>query len=150
MVEHARRINADVANVSFVAGSLAELEPGSFDLAWSVLVLQHLAPAEVGPAIEALVGLVRPGGAAVFQLPHATRALHRLQLSRRAYRLLRALGVSAETLHRRTPLTPMRMTVLPRERVESAVGRAGARLVAAEPYEDDDVPTPSTLYVATR
>jgi SAM-dependent methyltransferase len=150
MVEHARRINAEVPNASFVAGSLAELEPGSFDLAWSVLVLQHLAPDEVEPAIERLIALVRPGGAAVFQLPHATRPLHRLQLSRRGYRLLRALGLGADTIHRRTPLTPMRMTVLPRERVEAAVSRAGGRVVAAEPYEDDDVPTPSTLYVATR
>src|SRR4051794_3999524 len=131
MVEHARRINADVANASFVAGSLEQLEPGSFDLAWSVLVLQHLAPDEVEPAIEQLVGLVRPGGAAVCQLPHSTRPLPRLQLSRRLYRLMRALGVRAETLHRRTPLTPMRMTVLPRERVEAAVERSGARLVAA-------------------
>jgi SAM-dependent methyltransferase len=150
MVEHARRINEDVSNASFVAGSPAQLEPGSFDLSWSVLVLQHLAPDEVEPAIERLVGLARPGGAAVFQLPHATRPLHRLQLSRRGYRLLRALGVRAQTIHRRTPLTPMRMTVLPRERVEAAVARAGGRVVAAEPYEDDDVPTPSTLYVATR
>jgi SAM-dependent methyltransferase len=150
MVEHARRINEAVPNVSFVAGSLADLEPASFDLAWSVLVLQHLAPDEVEPAIERLIALVRPGGAAVFQLPHATRPLHRLQLSRRGYRLLRALGLGADTIHRRTPLTPMRMTVLPRERVEAAVSRAGGRVVAAEPYEDDDVPTPSTLYVATR
>jgi SAM-dependent methyltransferase len=150
MVEHARRINEDVTNASFVAGSPAELEPGSFDLAWSVLVLQHLAPEEVEPAIERLVGLVRPGGAAVFQLPHATRPLHRLQLSRRGYRLLRALGVGAGTIHRHTPLTPMRMTVLPQGRVEAAVERAGGRLLAAEPYEDEDVPTPSTLYVATR
>ena len=150
MVEHARRINEDVPNVSFVAGSLAELEPASFDLAWSVLVLQHLAPDELEPAIERLIALVRPGGAAVFQLPHATRPLHRLQLSRRGYRLLRAFGVGADAIHRRTPLTPMRMTVLPRERVEAAVSRAGGRVVAAEPYEDDDVPTPSTLYVATR
>ena len=118
----------DVPNASFVAGSLDELEPASFDLAWSVLVLQHLAPDEVEPAIERLVALVRPGGAAVFQLPHATRPLHRLQLSRRGYRLLRALGVGAETIHRRTPLTPMRMTVLPRERVEAAVARAGGRV----------------------
>jgi SAM-dependent methyltransferase len=150
MVEHARRINEGVANASFVARPLAELEPGSFDLAWSVLVLQHLAPDEVEPAIERMVALVRAGGVAVFQLPHATRPLHRLQLSRRGYRLLRSLGVGAETIHRHTPLTPMRMTVLPRGRVESAVERAGGRVVAAEPYEDEDVPTPSTLYVATR
>lgn len=150
MVDHARRINEDVPNASFLAGSLAELEPGSFDLAWSVLVLQHLAPDEVEPAIERLVGLVRPGGAAVFQLPHATRPLHRLQLSRRGYRLLRALRLSAATIHRHTPLTPMRMTVVPQAQVEAAVARAGGRVLAAEPYEDEDVPTPSTLYVATR
>jgi hypothetical protein len=44
----------------------------------------------------------------------------------------------------------MRMTVLPRERVEAAVDRTGGRVVAADPYDDEDVPTPSTLYVATR
>jgi SAM-dependent methyltransferase len=150
MVEHARRINGAVSNASFVAGSLDELEPASFDLAWSVLVLQHLAPDEVEPAVERLVALLRPGGAAVFQLPHTTRALHRLQLSRRGYRLLRALRVSPETIHRRTPLTPMRMTVLPRERVEAAVRRAGGGLVAVDPYGDQSDPTPSSLYVVRR
>ena len=41
----------------------------------------------------------------------------------------------------------MRMTVVPRERVEAAVARAGGRVLAAEPYEDEEVPTPSSLYV---
>jgi SAM-dependent methyltransferase len=150
MIEHARRINLDVPNASFRVGSPDELEPSSFDLVWSVLVLQHLAPDEIEPALGTLVRLLRPGGAAVFQLPHASRPLHRLQLSRRAYRLLRALGLSAETLHRRTPLTPMRMTVLSRERVEAVVCWSGGHLVAADPYEESDVPTPSTVYVAAR
>jgi SAM-dependent methyltransferase len=150
MVEHARRINDDVPNVCFALQSLGELEVDSFDFTWSVLVLQHLTPGAVEPTVEALVRVVRPGGAAVFQLPHATRMLHRLQLSRRAYRLLRKVGLSAQTLNRHTPLTPMRMTVLPRARVEAAVARAGGRLVSIEPYGDQDAPTPSTLYIARR
>src|SRR6186997_3052611 len=130
MIKHARLVNAGVVNATFVHGSLDDLEPGSFDVIWSVLVLQHLAPNEVESAIEGLIGLLSPGGVAVLGLPTATTWLHRPQLSRRAYRLLRSLGASARTIHRRTSLTPMRMTVIPPSRVEAAVAGAGARLVA--------------------
>jgi SAM-dependent methyltransferase len=150
MIEQARRINAGLRNVSFVVASLDEVERSSYDLVWSLLVLQHLTVAEAESAVESLTSLLRPGGAAVFQLPYAARPLHRLQLSRRSYRILRSAGVSATTIHRRTPLTPMRMSVVPHGRVAAAVDRGGGRVVAVEPYGAQDVHTPSSLYVATR
>ena len=44
---------------------------------------------------------------------------------------------------------PIESRSLPRT-VEAALARGGGRLLAAEPYGDEDVPTPSTLYVTTR
>lgn len=150
MVEHARRVNATVRNAAFRQGSLDELGLGSFDLVWSVLVLQHLARDEVEISLERLTGLLCDGGVAVLQLPHATRPLHRLQLSRRTYRFLRMLGVSGATIHQRTSLTPMRMTAMSAAQVEAAITRAGGRLVAVTAYGRQLVPTPSSLYVVAR
>jgi SAM-dependent methyltransferase len=153
MVRHATRINADRPNCSFErlgAGELGELEEESFDLVWCVLVLQHLPRDEAERAIPALVSLVRPRGVAIFQMPYATRALHRLQLARRTYRLLRRSGVSSEFLLRRTPLTPMRMITLSEERVHELVRAGGGQVVAAEAEGDVASPTPSRVYFVSR
>jgi SAM-dependent methyltransferase len=151
MVAHAERINADLPNCTFralPAAELGSLEPASFDLVLSLLVLQHLPPADAERAIGRSVSLLRPHGIAIFQLPYATRPLHRLQLSRRLYRIARATGVSADLLHRRTPLTPMRMNALHEERVRELVEASGGAVLAVEPYGPQDLPTPSRLYLA--
>ena len=56
--------------------------------------------------------------------------------------------MSAAVLHRRTTLTPMRMTALSEACVRDIVEAAGGRMLAAEPYGRQDAPTPSRLYFA--
>jgi SAM-dependent methyltransferase len=149
MVGHARRLHGDVQGCEFrvlPATRLLDLEPASFDLVWSVLVLQHLPREDAELTLRSLVRLLRPDGIAIFQLPYATRRLHSLQLSRGLYRLARGVGAGASTLLRRTPLTPMRMTALPEERVHELVAGVGGRVLSVEPYGDQALPTPSRLY----
>src|SRR5262249_1384435 len=115
MVAHAQRLNAEFPGCEFrvlPAGEIGELDPAPFDLVRAVLVLQHLPPEGAERALRALVGLLRPDGVAIFQLPYATRRLHGLQLSRALYRVARMTGAHASTLLRRTPLTPMRMNAV--------------------------------------
>ena len=70
------------------------------------------------------------------QLPSSMRARNRLQLSRRAYRLLRLLRVPEHALLTRTPFTPMRMTAVPETWVRSVVSAAGGEVAAADPLAD--------------
>jgi len=153
MVGHARRLHGDVPGCEFRVLSATELDAlgqGSFDLVWSVLVLQHLPRGEAEQALRSLIGLLTPEGIAIFQLPYATRPLHRLQLSRSLYRVARRVGAGAPTLLRRTPLTPMRMTALDEDAVRQIVAEAGGRVLSVEPYGDQQLATPSRLYFAAQ
>jgi SAM-dependent methyltransferase len=136
MIEEARRLNADCEGCTFVVNETADLRRFSdagFDLVYSTLVLQHLPTRALvaGYAAE-FVRLLAPGGAAVFQLPSSLSPLHRLQLSRRLYGLLRSLGVSERVLLRRTPLTPMRMLAAPEDWVRGAVAATGGTIAAVD------------------
>jgi SAM-dependent methyltransferase len=137
MIDTARRLSGDRPGAEFVVNTQPDLSlfaDGSFDLAYSTIVLQHQPTRELAAAyLRELVRVVRPGGGLVFQLPTETSALHRLQLSRRLYGLACRLGVSGEWLIRRTPLTPMRMLSLPEPAVRGVLESAGAELLHVEP-----------------
>jgi SAM-dependent methyltransferase len=135
MVEQARRLHAGVPNCRFE--TLSPLEEDSFDLVYSRIVLQHLPRAGdalgyVGEFLRA----VRPDGLVVFQLPDAIPWRRRLGLRRRAYGLLRALGVGPQRLHA-WGLSPIRVIGIAREEVERFLGERGATVAVAEP--DDAV-----------
>ena len=137
MVEAARELNADVPAARFEVNDrpdLSRFETGAYDLVYTSLVLQHLPDQR---AIEAMIAellrVTAPDGLFVFGLPAEQALLNRLQLSRRAYALLRALRVPDATILRRTPFTPMRMHRLPAERVEALVASLGAELLDREP-----------------
>ncbi|HYI44394.1 MAG TPA: methyltransferase domain-containing protein [Actinomycetota bacterium] len=84
----------DLANVEFVGHSAFE-PAGDADLIVSLLVLQHAPSLEaVAADLKTMASALAPEGRLVVQLPR--RALSwraRLQLGRRAWKILRALGV---------------------------------------------------------
>lgn len=152
MVETARRLNADVSNADFRvndAAHLRQFDDGEFDLVYTSLVLQHVPGRElIEGYLRELVRVTAPGGALVASLPDRIRWPYRLALTRRGYALLRRVGVPERTLLERTPLTPMRMTAVPEERVRAVLAAAGAEVVAADVSEDAGVR--SIRYVAAR
>ena len=117
MVERARALNADVPACEFLvndARDLALLEDDSLDLVYSSIVLQHLpSVADIARYVGEFLRVTRPDGIVVFGIPRHIPFPWSLQPRRRVYALLRRLGVSEQWMLRRTPLTPMRMTVLP-------------------------------------
>ena len=137
MVRQARELNADRENASFVVNTAPDLSAfasGSFDLTYSSIVLQHLPTPDLALAFASeLLRVTAPDGIAIFQAPDAIPLHYRLQPLRRAYAALRRVGVPAKTLILRTPLQPMRMTPLPRERVDTLVASVGSTLLAVEP-----------------
>jgi SAM-dependent methyltransferase len=96
-----RAAAANITNVSPVApASLSESR--DHDFAVSLLVLQHLPTlAAIDNAIGMIAGALRAGAPAVIEVPERINMMRaRLQPRFHAYRVLRALGVSHERLHR--------------------------------------------------
>ena len=140
MIERAELLTAGRANVTLVVNrepSLGRFPDGAFDLVYTNIVLQHVpTPALIEGYVRELVRVTAPGGIALIQVPHRIPFAYRLQPLRRGYGALRRLGVPARALILRTPLQPMRMTALPRERVEQAVRAAGGEVLSIEPDGD--------------
>jgi SAM-dependent methyltransferase len=145
MVEAARRLNADIDNATFVVNARPDLgvfAADCFDLVYSNIVLQHLpGRSHVAAYVGEFLRVAREDGLVVFGVPDAIAAPYRWQLSRRAYAALRGVGVSEDWLLSRTPLTPMRMTVMPEAAVRSACTAADATILRVEEAIDGPVRT---------
>lgn len=143
MVERARALNADVPAAEFRvndARDLGSVADDSVDLVYSSIVLQHLpSAADIERYVGEFLRVARPDGLVVFGIPRHIPFPWSLQPRRRVYALLRRLGVPEEWMLRQTPLTPMRMTVLPEERVRALLGRHGATVLHAEPIDEGPV-----------
>lgn len=139
MIREARELNADLANCSFTLSSdpdLRRFPSHSFDLVFSVLVLQHLPHRRIALRyVEEFVRLLTPGGVAIFQVPSHVPPRRRLQLRRRLYRLLRALGVRPTWLNARAGLDPIRTMALAEAEVVRTVQSAGGVVLLTEPND---------------
>ena len=72
MIARARDLHAACANCEFVLNSDAHLrrfDSATFDIVYSRLVLQHIAPELVHRYLPELVRVLKPGGVLMFQLP---------------------------------------------------------------------------------
>jgi ubiquinone/menaquinone biosynthesis C-methylase UbiE len=136
MVRGARDANADVAGVGFEVNQATDLrrfDDASFDLVYSMIVLQHVPDrAAIESYVREFCRVLRPGGLAVFQLPTHIPAIFRLQWRRRLYLGLRRLGVSAPVLYRRLHLLPIAMSYIPEADMVRVAESAGGRMVTVE------------------
>jgi SAM-dependent methyltransferase len=136
MVETARALNSDVERCEFrvnTSTDLGQFRDGEFDFVYSSLVLQHLPNGElVRGYVAEFLRVVSPEGLVVFGLPARIGWPYRLALSRRLYSALRRVGVGEQTILRRTPLTPMRMTAVPEAEMRAFLNERGATVLRAE------------------
>lgn len=136
MIRGARDANAEIGNVSFVvnrADDLSRFDDASFDLVYSMIVLQHVPDqGAIESYVREFCRILRPGGLALFQLPSHIPAIFRLQWRRRLYLALRSLGVSAPFLYRRLRLLPIAMCSIPESSMFRLVEAQDARTVAVE------------------
>lgn len=136
MITRARDINADRPNCTWRvndAPDLGAFGDGQFDLVLSFIVLQHVPDrAAISSYLREMVRILAPGGALVVQVPGSMPLRQRIQLRRRAYRVLRAVGLPQRTLYGRLGLDPIRMNWVPRRDVEACLRMAGATLVAVQ------------------
>jgi SAM-dependent methyltransferase len=131
MLEIARQLNP---GCHFWQGSSLEFFPAGYaDFIYSSLVLQHQPDqSSVARIIRDMIRALAPGGLLVFQMPLHVPWRNRLQLRRRAYRVLRSLGLRHTFLYERLKLNPIRMIALPQAEVEDIVLCAGGFIVRLE------------------
>jgi SAM-dependent methyltransferase len=137
MVASARLLNTDVEGCEFRVNESADLDQfgaGEFDFVYSNLVLQHLPDRElVYGYVAEFLRVATPTGLVVFGLPARIGWPYRLEASRRLYGALRHLRVGGDTILRRTPLTPMRMTAVPEAEMRAFLEARGAEVLRTEP-----------------
>jgi SAM-dependent methyltransferase len=132
MVTRARRLNDAFPACDFrvnAATDLGQLETDSFDFVYSSIVLQHLpSRRDIELYVTEFLRVTRPDGLVVFGVPGRIAFPWSFQPRRRMYALLRTIGISEDWMLRRTPLTPMRMTVVPEGAVRQLLVARGADL----------------------
>jgi 2-polyprenyl-3-methyl-5-hydroxy-6-metoxy-1,4-benzoquinol methylase len=136
MLEQARSNSAAAGceNVQFLvnAGERLNLPSfGGFDLVFTSHVLQHLpSRAQIARYARDLAALVAPGGLLIAQVPDQIGLRDRLQARRRAYTVLRGLGVPPSVLYTRLRLNPIRMVSFARTAFESLLVGEDLRLAS--------------------
>ncbi len=139
MIAQARQLNEAFPQCEFrlnASSDLGQFETGSFDFVYSSIVLQHLpSAADIERYVTEFLRVAAPAAMVVFGIPTHISFPYSLQPRRRVYGLLRRLGVSEEWMLRRTPLTPMRMTVVAEAAVRELVEKQGATVLHAEPID---------------
>lgn len=138
MVGLARKFNADRDNCEFVASANPRMPfpDTTFDLVFSVLVLQHLPTKSlILSYISEFIRVAKDGGVIVFQLTNEVPLRDKIQGKRRLWALLASLGVPPAWLFKILGLAPIQMNGISRDQVEVFIGAQGARVQAVERYD---------------
>jgi SAM-dependent methyltransferase len=149
MVETASRLSP---RCQFRQGSNLESFPAGYaDFIYSTLVLQHQPdPENAARIIQDMMRVLAPGGLLVFQMPQYMPWRNRLQLRRRAYRMLRGLGLPHTFLYQRLNLNPIRMIALPQIEIEKIVGGEGGKVLRVEQVRGAGEPYVSGVYYCSK
>lgn len=132
------------------ASDLSSFPTGYADLIYSSMVLQHQPQRKhVATLVADMIRVLAPNGLLVFQLPLYIPLRNRLQLRRRAYRLLHALGLRHTFAYERLKLNPIRMLSLPQASVEEIVRAANGVVVSVTHTTKFSSPFTSGIYYCT-
>jgi SAM-dependent methyltransferase len=149
MVEMATRMTPEC---DFRHGSdLKSFPNGCADLIYSNLVLQHQPDRNCAVSlIGDMMRVLAPEGLLAFQIPLHLPLRNRLQPRRRAYRVLRALGLPESLIYKKLKLSPMRMLWLPRADVEDEVQCLGGEILKVDETLADRDPFTNGMFYCTK
>jgi ubiquinone/menaquinone biosynthesis C-methylase UbiE len=150
MIAKAKELNQAFPNCQFsvnFADHLRMFPDNQFDFIYTTIVLQHLpTQAMIRSYIAEFCRVLRADGLLAFQVPAQIRFLHRLQLRRRLYAFLHAVGFPDEYLYTKLKLAPIKMNFVLKAEVVSLLESAGTRVIKIEEIESPEL-TSNTYYV---
>jgi ubiquinone/menaquinone biosynthesis C-methylase UbiE len=132
------------------ASDLSSFPTGYADLVYSNLVLQHQPDRSHAVAlIKDMVRVLAPRGLLAFQIPVHLPWRNRIQLRRRAYRLLRGLGIRESVAYQKLKLSPIRMLWLPRADVQQMIESADGEVLRVDELRKEGEPFTSGMFFCT-
>lgn len=153
MVDLAQKYNADRPNCEFVTSSSPRLpfEDGTFDFVFTTLVLQHLPTQQlILNFISEFFRVAKVGGAVVFQVPIAVPLRLRLQLRRRLWAVLAAVGVSRTWLFQRAGLAPIQINGIARDKIERFIKAQAGDLRGVHRFDPAEGDFHSNYYLSLK
>lgn len=150
MISLAEQFNRHPERCRYVVNNAPHLQQctsDSFDLVYSNIVLQHIAPSLSKQYIREFVRVVKPGGLIVFQLPSWLHWRRRIQWRRRVFVILQSLGVKGTALVKRG-FNPMRMAFIPRRDVETLLTSCKMTILDVKSWSDENAA--SCRYIAMK
>ena len=151
MIELAKRYNKRGPRCSFVLNSaddLAAFGDDRFDLIYTRIVLQHMAPRFMSRYLDEFVRTLSPGGVIAFHIPSdAPRTLRGAILRAMPSRIHEWAGVLMRSF-RRQPR--MQMYWMPPDKVRARLAVNGARIVLEKPVSGEGSGWDGIQYFATR
>ena len=150
MVSQARQLTPECIFHHNPHPDLRSFQSSSFDLVYSIIVLQHTgSQAAILRYVEEFVRVLAPRGLLTFQVPEKLSFRFRLAPRRRLYVLLRGLGISSRRLYM-SGLNPIRMEAVSEKRIIEAIARAGGRFLTSQSDHWGGPLVSSRTYYATK
>jgi ubiquinone/menaquinone biosynthesis C-methylase UbiE len=154
MIDQARQLNHKITNCKFVVNdkdNLTIFDDNYFDLIYTNIVLQHIPDKSTIKAyISEFVRTLSEGGLLVFQLPCQIPLKNRLQPRRRAYAILKTLGIHRKILYEKLGLYPIRMNFVPENEVIELLETQGAKVLDVKPSSTAGSTFVSNNYYVTK
>lgn len=150
MLEHARRFNRHGERVEYVLNTRDDLSvfpTGHFDFVYSLITLQHVAPAYTRRYLQEMVRVAAGGGVILFQLPAWVDAPAR-PFTLWPDTLVRRLARDLRRRFRRGPV--MEMHAIDPQEVGRLLAEAGAEVVRVEAHQTTTTQLDSRLYLARK
>ncbi len=149
MLAHARRHNRHGNRVDFQhnpANHLGRFDDGAFDLVFSLITLQHVAPEYSRRYLAEFMRICAPGGAVYFQITARTarparRSWYPPTVAKKIWRRINGFLLLQPT---------MEMHSLPRAEVESVIRAAGGEIVSVDSSHGAGTAFESCVYLARR
>ncbi|GIW02457.1 bifunctional 2-polyprenyl-6-hydroxyphenol methylase/3-demethylubiquinol 3-O-methyltransferase UbiG [Roseiflexus sp.] len=135
LIVKARQLHTNLSKVDFVvsASTTLPIASNSCDMVYAWGVLQHVPNQTIALCYVAdFVRVMRPGGLLVFTTLDSIHPVYRLQPRRRAYALLRTVGVPAVILYHHLRLYPHEVHPLPGQHVIARLKATGARALQCD------------------
>ncbi len=149
MLAHARRHNRHGNRVDFQhnpTNHLGRFDDGAFDLVFSLITLQHVAPEYSRRYLAEFMRICAPGGAVYFQITARTarparRSWYPPTVAKKIWRRINGFLLLQPT---------MEMHSLPRAGVESVIRAAGGEIVSVDSRHGAGTAFESCVYLARR